>query len=88
MATGYASDATDAAIQARHTTINSRRFELRFVDGVRRNLCGQANIVAAKYRTLKTDDSAAAMVLGLVGLAALAPGAQALDNGLSLTPAM
>ena len=51
-------------------------------------MCGQANIVAAKYRTLKTDDSAAAMVFGLVGLAALAPGAQALDNGLSLTPAM
>ena len=50
-------------------------------------MCGQANIVAAKYRTLKTDDSAA-MVLGLVGLAALAPGAHALDNGLSLTPAM
>ena len=44
--------------------------------------------MAAKYRTLKTDDSAVAMAVGLVGLAALAPEAQALDNGLSLTPAM
>ena len=88
MATGCASDATDAAIQARHTTIHGGCCELRFVDGLRHNLCGQANIVAAKYRTLKTDDSAAAMVLGLVGLAVMTPGAQALDNGLSLTPAM